>query len=99
MSEQFIALASFTHAAEAHMVLSHLEEAGVRAFLSGEMTAGVMADLRPLGPQVTLHVAASEVKRALDVVAWLRQDAPLSDEWEQDAESSDVVWKCPGCGE
>jgi hypothetical protein len=99
MSESFVTLASFSNAAEARMVLNHLQEAGVPAFLSGEMTAGFMADLGSMGPQVSLHVAQSELKRARDIIAWLAEAVPLPDDWEGAEGGDPDMWTCPWCGE
>lgn len=98
MSENLVRIGSFSNAAEARLLLNALEEAGVRAFLSGEMTAGFMADLGTLGPQVVLHVAPSELKRARDILNWLGESAALPDDWEE-AESDAEVWRCASCGE
>jgi hypothetical protein len=98
MTEQYVPITAFIRPTEAHLVLAHLQEADIAAFLSGELTAGFMGDLSGLGPQVWLHVPRSELKRALDVLSWLNQAAPLPEEWDE-LPSDGEVWSCAHCGE
>jgi hypothetical protein len=99
MSESFVSLASYRTAAEGQLVLNYLREAEVAAFLTGELTAGVMSHIQPIGPQVSLHVAASDLKRARDILHWLGESDALPDDWEDDEPADADVWRCLICGE
>jgi hypothetical protein len=96
MEERFIVVASFTAPLAAQRALQELEEAGVQAFLSGEMTANAFAGMSMLGPQLTLLAARTDRKRALDVLSVLHRAVP--DDWEDSVDVEEGVWLCPLCG-
>jgi hypothetical protein len=98
MTEEFVTVASYSRPGEARLVLGHLQDAGILAFLSGELTASFLGDSGAFGPQVTLHVARSDLKCALDVLAWLRDPSPLPDDWSE-LPGDTTVWLCADCGE
>jgi hypothetical protein len=96
MQNRFIVVSRVGTPLEAQMVLQGLAEAGIPAFLSGEMTASAFPGLTALGPQLAVLAAQADRKRALDVLSDLQCHAAPG--WEEAVQVDEGVWVCPLCG-
>lgn len=98
MAGALVRLASFGTLYEAQRARGLLAEAGVESALFGENTVGAFGGTSALLPDVELHVAAADLKRALDVLRDA-DDARPEDGWERDPAIDDGLWLCPTCDE
>lgn len=97
MSDRLVTVASFSVALEAQLAVGRLEAEGVRAFLTGDLTADAFSGVSGLGPLLTVQVPESQVKLARDI---LSAGEPQPDQdWETRAEEGADVWLCTLCGE
>lgn len=94
-SGDFVRLETFALPTEASLVLSHLVEVGIPAFIGGELTATTFTGNPWLGAAVPLYVARLDVKRARDILDALRADD--AGDFADEAEAG--VWVCELCGE
>jgi hypothetical protein len=98
MAAALIRLAAFGTLAEAEHVRGALEAADVPAAVFGENTVGALGGTSALLPEVELHVAVADLKRARDVLHALYH-APLEPGWEEGAMIDEGLWLCPLCDE
>ncbi|HEY7153044.1 MAG TPA: hypothetical protein VH575_03695 [Gemmataceae bacterium] len=98
MSENTVVLCEFDSAAEAHLALEYLQAESIRGFVSGD--APIPTNFSPFGQMpyaaIRLHVEASQVRRAREVLSALRRDKP-STKWEWQAEDALDGWICQLC--
>jgi Putative prokaryotic signal transducing protein len=95
MSEAFVTVARYTLEIDAQAAVARLEEAGIPAFLSGDLTANTLG-LSGLGGQIQLQVADSEAARAVEVLAELARETKLDSGWEDEAADLEG-WVCSVC--
>jgi hypothetical protein len=93
MPDQLVTVARYFLAYEADLARNMLESEGIRAFVNGHVTGGLL----PTG-EIQLQVAANDAPRAAALLA-AQAAAALDDNWEERAESGAGVWKCSLCGE
>jgi hypothetical protein len=97
MSDNYITVATFNKTFEARLAKNLLEDEGIAAHLSGELTADWMPfGQAGAGDQIVLQVPEDDAHRAAGILAVVAA-AKLDDNWEEEAESG--VWLCSICGE
>jgi hypothetical protein len=92
MTKDFVTVATCQTAEEAHMLRNGLEAAGIRAFLSDELTTGMIWVLNNALGGVKVQVAAADVAAARAVL----EAEPLTNEQlaEIEAPEADVSEEC-----
>ena len=66
--DELVTVASFADVAEAELAKERLELEGVRAFVIGGQTAGVMPFLANAGGMVRVQVDPKDTRRAKDIL-------------------------------
>lgn len=98
MSEKTVVLREFNTADEAHLALECLRAASIRAFVSGDTP--IPTNFSIFGQMqyaaIRLHVDASQVKRAKELLASIRSAQPEKG-WESRAEDAIDGWICSLC--
>jgi hypothetical protein len=93
--EDFITVATFGNAPEAHMARSRLEAEGIHGYLMNEMSATAIWGLMNAPDGVQLQVAEKDADRARDVLAELRPADGAKPEGEK-SEDQDEEDEEPG---
>ena len=99
MSGSFVTLATYSNAHVANSALALVLEAGVAAFLTGELTASTFFGNSGLGPHIQMLVARADCKRAADILTSLSQEEAMPPGWEDDFPAEEGYWICPQCDE
>jgi Putative prokaryotic signal transducing protein len=68
MTADLVTVASFPDVSEAELARERLELEGIRAFVIGAQTAGVMPYLAGAGGGVAVQVAPADVERAREIL-------------------------------
>jgi hypothetical protein len=84
MADKIIRIAAYSDPFLAEHAKELLQEAGIKAFLSGEATGGLFAGMGAGFSKFDLHVAEEDVERASNLLESLEKDAPEDDD-EQSA--------------
>jgi hypothetical protein len=96
MTDEFTKVATYNQSFEAQLAKNLLENEGIPAILSGELTSDVLFSNAGLGDQIVLKVRHADAQRAAGILATVAA-AKLDENWEEQAESG--VWICAICGE
>src|SRR5947209_3148349 len=75
MPEKLVTLAKFSDPVRAELAKSHLEEAGILAFLGGEATAGLFPGMAYGLNTIQLQVREADIEHARQVLADLTEGA------------------------
>jgi hypothetical protein len=67
--DDLVTVASFPDVAEAELARERLETEGIRAFVVGAQTAGVMPYLASASGGVRVQVAPKDIERATEILA------------------------------
>lgn len=77
--------------AQAHLVQSYLEQAGVPATVQGGELGGLLGGLPTTETYASVWVADDDREQAEELVEEFLHSQP--------AEAGATLWRCPGCGE
>lgn len=99
MNGSFVTLVAYSDAHEANAALSRLLEAGVSAFLTGELTASTFSGNAGMGPHIQMLVARADIKRAVDILLSFASEQAMPAGWEDDFPAEEGYWICPQCDE
>ena len=98
MSENTVVLCEFDSADEARLALERLQAESIRGFISGD--APLPTTYTFLGPMpyaaIRLHVDASQVRRAREVLSALQWEK-TNRSWEGQADDAIDGWICQLC--
>jgi hypothetical protein len=96
MPDDWIKVASYSAPLGAEMAIGLLQDEGIEAFSTGDLSAASFAGVSSLGGTVEVRVRTADEKLARAILARMEQQP--ADGWETEAEN-EAVWVCSLCGE